>query len=150
MHRLVTGMATSSLLVFFGACGSSGGGTTTTSGGTGTGGRGGGSGYVCEFTPAIGLLCTGCSGVQECDAFSGSALGGVTLTEVQTTCTAETGYSNPSACPTANRIGCCKYPYLSTGIDVTESSCFYGTASTETAKLPTQCGDIAGGVWTAM
>jgi hypothetical protein len=114
-----------------------------------TGGGGGGSSYICEFTPAIGLLCTGCSGVQECDAFSGSALSGTNLTLIQTTCQAETSYSNPSSCPTANRIGCCEYPYLSSAVAVTENSCFYGTASTETAKLPMQCGDIAGGVWTA-
>jgi hypothetical protein len=131
------------MIVFFGACGSSG------SGGTGTSGGGGGSGYICEFTPAIGLLCTGCSGVQECDAFSGSQLNGETLTAVEETCKLETSYSNPSACPTANRIGCCNYPYVSSAINVTENSCFYGSASSETAKLPTQCSEIAGGVWTA-
>ena len=146
MHRLIIGMATSSL-VFFGGCGSSGEGGTATTGGTGTGG-GGGSGYICEFTPAIGLLCTGCSGVQECDAFSGSALN-TYVTEVQATCKLETSYSNPATCPSANRIGCCEYPYIGAGIAVTENSCFYGTASTDSAKLPTQCGEIAGGVWTA-
>ena len=38
---------------------------------------------------------------------------------------------------------------MQVGDNVTVADCFYGTADTQTAKLPTQCAGIQGGVWTA-
>jgi hypothetical protein len=132
------------------ATGSSGGGSSGSSGGSGGSGTtgGGSSSYICDFTASTGELCTGCTGVQECDAFSGADLS-QELSAIEYVCSLEVAPSNPPACPSrTNRIGCCSYPYVP-GINVTEKSCFYGSDSGLAADLPTQCNaEIFEGVWT--